>query len=73
MFVSPILFVALLVGTFLYWNEFSGKTLRTYWSLLIGFILMPLFVPIGTVAVLVQIVTVASFYAHAKMKSSGSL
>lgn len=64
MFISPILFVALLVGTFLYWNEFSGKTLRTYWSLLIGFILMPLFVPI---------VTVASFYAHAKMKSSGSL
>jgi hypothetical protein len=72
MFISALLFIALLVGTLLYWNEFSGKTLRTYWSLLIGFILLPLFVRIGAFALIVQIGVVASFFAHAKLKSTGN-
>ena len=72
MFISALLFIALLVATFLYWNEFSGKALRTYWSLFIGFLLMPLFLRIGSLALIVQIGVVASFFAHAKLKSSGN-
>lgn len=71
MLISALLFIALLAGTFLYWNEFSGKALRTYWSLLIGFILLPWFLRIGSLGLIVQIGVVASFFAHAKLKSSG--
>lgn len=69
--ISIILLIALLVGSFLYWSELTGKVVRTYWSVFLGFFVLAIWIP-GTIVMFVHIVTVGCFYAHAKMKASGN-
>jgi hypothetical protein len=63
-------FIALLVGTALHWSDFSRKELATYWSIFIGSSLF-LFAALGVLVILIHIVTVASFFAHARLKANG--
>ncbi len=63
--------ISLIVGTFLYWNEFTRKELATYWSIFIGSALF-FVAALGVLVLLIQIVTVACFFAHARLKASGN-
>ena len=72
MIISGLLAIALLVGSFLYWNELSSKVVRTYWSLFLGSFLLA-FIISGPFILIIQIGLTASFFAHAKFKGSGHL
>lgn len=65
-----IALISLLVGTVMYWNEFSAKQLATYWSVFLGSALF-FFAALGSLVLLIQIVTVGWFFAHARLKASG--
>lgn len=68
--ISILCLIALLVGTFLYWSEFSAKQLCTYWSVFIGAGFLVLLLP-SELVLLVHVVTAGWFFAHAKLKASG--
>jgi hypothetical protein len=67
---SILTLISLLVGTFMYWNEFSAKQLATYWSVFLGSALF-FIAALGSLVILIQIVTVACFFAHARLKAGG--
>jgi hypothetical protein len=64
-----ILFVALIVGTLFYFGNLGGKKVAIYWAVFIGTAVLAVIVP-GYVVILIQLITVGVFYAHAKLASA---
>jgi hypothetical protein len=63
-----VLFVALLVGSFLYRNQMGFKKILIYWGLYVGGIfLSPLIGGLGVL--LFHLLLVGAYYVHAKASS----
>lgn len=61
--------IALFVGTFLYHSELGWPTVGKYWAVFWGALLLALVLP-GFVMLVVQLFTVAVFFAHVKLKAA---
>ena len=63
-----LLLIALIVGTLLYRSEMGWRKIGIYWAIFFGALLLVLIVP-SYVVLLIHIVVVACYFAHAKLSA----